>query len=83
MDKTELTARLEFRRAALDQLREAYMDLASGRIASYTIGSRTITYKNLPELDEIINKKEKELDKLTALAKGKAPRKAVGVIPRD
>ena len=42
MDRTELNARLEFRRAALNELRTAYLALVNGQVASYTIGSRNL-----------------------------------------
>lgn len=83
MDKTELTARLEFRRAALTELREAYLALVSGRVASYTIGSRNLTRFDLEKLKAEIKEMEKECDSLSAQANGGSRRKAVGVIPRD
>ena len=83
MDKTELTARLEFRRAALTELREAYLALVSGRVASYSIGSRNLTRFDLEKLKAEIKEMEKECDALEAQSKGGSRRKAVGVIPRD
>ena len=83
MDKTELNARLEFRRAALIELRKAYLALVNGQVASYTIGSRNLTRLDLTKLKTEIEEMEKELDALTTLAKGGTRRKAVGVIARD
>ena len=83
MDRTELTARLEFRRAALTELRTAYLALVNGQVASYTIGSRNLTRLDLTKLKEEIMGMEKELDALEAMAAGGSRRKAVGVIPRD
>lgn len=83
MDKTEAKARLEFRRAALTELRTAYLALVNGQVASYTIGSRNLTRLDLTKLKEEIMGMEKELDALEALAAGGSRRKAVGVIPRD
>ena len=83
MDKTELQARLEFRRAALTELRTAYLALVNGQVASYTIGSRNLTRLDLTKLKNEIMGMEKELDALEAVAAGGSRRKAVGVIPRD
>ena len=83
MDKTELNARSEFRRAALTELRTAYLALVNGQVASYTIGSRNLTRLDLTKLKNEIMGMEKELDALEAMAAGGSRRKAVGVIPRD
>ena len=83
MDKIELNARLEFRRAALTELRTAYLALVNGQVASYTIGSRNLTRFDLTKLKDEIMDMEKELDALAALESGGSRRKAVGVIPRD
>lgn len=83
MDRTELNARLEFRRAALTELRTAYLALVNGQVASYTIGSRNLTRLDLTKLKDEIMGMEKELDALEAVAAGGSRRKAVGVIPRD
>lgn len=83
MDRTELNARLEFRRAALKELRTAYLALVNGQVASYTIGSRNLTRLDLTKLKDEIKEMEKECDALEVMAAGGSRRKAVGVIPRD
>lgn len=83
MDRTELNARLEFRRAALTELRTAYLALVNGQVASYTIGSRNLTRFDLTKLKDEITSMEKEVDALAVMATGGSRRKAVGVIPRD
>ena len=83
MDRTELNARLEFRRAALTELRTASLALVNGQVASYTIGSRNLTRLDLTKHKNEIMGMEKELDALEAMAAGGSRRKAVGVIPRD
>lgn len=83
MDRTELQARLEFRRAALTELRTAYLALVNGQVASYSIGSRTLSRLDLTKLKAEIKEMEKECDTLVAMAAGGSRRKAVGVIPRD
>lgn len=82
-DKTELKERLEFRKAALKEARNAYLALLTGQVQSYAIGSRNLTKFDLTELAETVRKLEKEVDALTAELRGGSKRKAVGVIPRD
>ena len=79
----ELKERLEFRRAALDEARAAYLDIMKGRAQSYAIGSRNITKHNISELWDIIVDLEKEVDSMENVLAGGSRRKAVGVIPRD
>lgn len=79
----ELSARLEFRRAALEASRSAYIALLNGQVKSYAIGSRNLTRLDLPQLEDTIKKLEKECDEIEAQLNGKKPRRALGVIPRD
>lgn len=81
--KFELEKRLEFRREALEQARNAYIALLSGGVKSYAIGSRNLTKFDIPQLEESISKLEKEVDQLEKVLCGGKPRKAVGVVPRD
>lgn len=81
--RTELQARLEFRRAALDEARAAYLALLRGQVQSYTIGSRNLTKFDLDELKKTISGLEKEVDELETVLAGGKRRRAVGVIPRD
>lgn len=83
MDKTEIKARLEFRKKALEKLRKAYLALVDGGVKSYTIDDRQLTRLDLRSLKKEIDETEKEVDELTALLSQKKPRKAFGVIPRD
>ena len=80
---TELKSRLEFRRAALDSARAAYLALLNGQAQSYTIGSRSMTRLDLPELKKTIRGLEKEVDELESQLTGGGRRKAVGVLIRD
>ena len=81
--KSELKARLEFRKEALSEARTAYLALLSGQVQSYAIGSRNLTKLNLGELKETIFSLEKEVDSLEAALNGGSKRKALGVIPMD
>lgn len=81
--RADLKRRLDFRIAALDEARSAYIALLNGQVKSYAIGSRNLTKFDLPQLEDTIRKLEKEIDALTAQLNGGTRRKAVGVIPRD
>ena len=56
MDNTELQARREFRRAALTELRKAYLELVTGQVQSYAIGSRNLTKFDLKTLKAEIDR---------------------------
>lgn len=81
-DKTELKARLEFRKKALEKLRAAYLALLDGGVKSYRIDDRELTRFDLPALKNEIEEMEGELDELESLLAAGRPRKAFGVIPR-
>lgn len=80
---TELKARLDFRKRALEKLRAAYLALIDGRVKSYTIDDRQLTRFDLPELEKEITEAEAKVDELENLLAGMRPRRAFGVIPRD
>ena len=79
----ELRARLEFRQKALSKLRKAYLALLDGGVKSYTIDDRQLTRFDLPDLKNAIEQMEDEVDELEAQLKGRRPRKAFGIVPRD
>ena len=83
MDKVELRARLEFRQKALSKLRKAYLALRDGGVKSYTIDDRQLTRFALPDLKNAIEQMEDEVDEREAQLKGRRPRKAFGIVPRD
>lgn len=82
-DRTELRARIEFKKSALEKARAAYLALLDGNVASYTIGSRSLTRLDLDKLKAHIEALEKEVDSLEMQLRGGKPRKAVGIIQRD
>lgn len=82
-DKVEIRARLEFRRAALTKLREAYLALLDGGVKSYSLENRSLTRLDLPDLKKAIEDMEKEIDELEALLQGRKPRRSFAVIPTD
>lgn len=83
LNRKAIEERLEFRRAALEQARAAYLALLSGQVKSYAIGSRNLTRLDLPQLEESVKKLENEIEKLESMLIGGGRRKAVGVVPRD
>lgn len=82
-DKTELRARLEFRKKALEKLRAAYLALVDGRVKSYTIDDRALTRLDIEALRKEIEAAEREVDQLEAQLAGSRGRRAFGVLPRD
>ena len=82
-DLTEVKARLEFRKSALEKLRAAYLALVDGGAKSYMIGDRQLTKFDITALKKEITEAEKDVDALSALLSKKKPRKAFGVVPRD
>lgn len=82
-DKTELKARLEFRKEALTKLRKAYLALIDGGVKSYMIENRQLTRFDLPDLKKEIEDTEREIDDLTSQLSGNKRRRAVAVLPRD
>ena len=82
--KETLRLRLETKKKAMEAANAAYLALLTGQVQSYTIGSRSLSKFDLPDLEETIAKLEKEIDGLeAALLNGGRRRKAVGVVPRD
>lgn len=82
-DKVEIRARLEFRRAALTKLREAYLALLDGGVKSYSLENRSLTRLDLPDLKKAIEDMEKEIDELEALLQGRKSRRSFAAIPTD
>lgn len=79
-----LEERLKFRKEALQEARNGYLALLSGRVQSYTIGSRSLTKFDITVLEQTITKWEQEVASLeNQLAGTGKARKAVGVVPRD
>lgn len=83
MSKSAITSKLEFKKAVLEETRAAYLALLSGRVKSYTIGSRSLTRFDLSELENTMTKTENEIATLEGMLRGGKARKAVGVVPRD
>lgn len=83
MDRTEINARLDFKREALRALRKAYLALINGRVKSYQIDNRNLTRFDLSDLKKEIGELEDEIEELENLLVGKRPRKAFGIVPRD
>jgi uncharacterized protein YbaP (TraB family) len=81
--RSDLTALLDFHKAARDAAQTAYIALLNGQVQSYTIGSRNLTKFDLTKLRTEIAYHQKEVDALTAELNGQKRRRAVGVIPRD
>lgn len=82
-NRAEIRERLEFWRAALKGLREAYLALLSGGVKSYKIGNEELTRLDLAALHRRIEEAEKKVDELESLLDGGAGRRAYAVLPMD
>jgi hypothetical protein len=83
MDRTELQARLTFRKAALEKLRAAFLALIDGGVKSYTIDDRTLTGFDIDKLRAEIQSLESDVDTLQSQLAGKRARKAFAIVPRN
>lgn len=81
--KESLKEKIKFRKQALASEREAYLALTQGGVASYTIGSRSLTKLDIDKLAAQIRAHENEIDELEAQLTGSGRRKAVGAVRRD
>ena len=82
-NKTEISARLEFWRKALQALRKAYLSLLDGEVKSYKLGDRELTMLDMPGHMKEIKEAEQKVDEMEALKSGGKLRNAAAVIPRD
>lgn len=82
--KTEtIKRRLDFWESTLAKLMDAYEQLVSGGVKSYSIDDRQLTKFDLPALRREIEEAEKKIDALNAELSGSRPRKAFGIVPAD
>lgn len=81
--RIRLQASLQFNKDALEEARKAYLALLNGRVKSYTIGPRSLTKLDLPELEALIGKHEAKIAELESVLAGGGRRKAVGVVRVD
>lgn len=85
-NKTTIIQKLERKKKRLETYlaREAIL-LSPDGVQSYGVGSRNLSryQTDLGEIRRAIEDLENEIEELEGLLTGCAPRKAVGVIPRD
>ncbi len=81
--KTVIKTRLEYWQNIYTKLQEAYIAMIEGKVKSYTIDDRSLTYHSLSELMDAMEEAEDKIDELEAALAGNKPRRAVGVLPRD
>ena len=83
MKEERIRKRITYYEGLLEKLYPAYEALVSGGVQSYTIDDRELTRLDLGKLSEEIERIEKKLAELEALADGAKSRKAVAVVPHD
>lgn len=74
---------LEYAEEMLTLWRDAEKKLASGRVKSYAIANRNLTYVDLKEISERVTYWENRLYELKIMASGRRIRRAKRFIPRD
>ncbi len=82
-NETEIRARLEFWREALQRLREAYLALLDGRAKSYKLGNEEVTRLDLTSLQRRIEEAEAKVDELEAASNSRKARRAFFAAPQD
>ncbi len=83
MNKTIIQERLAFWQGVYSKLQQAYVALIDGGVQSYTIDDRSLHRFDLPEIKNQMENAEKKISELTAMAAGKRPRKAFGIVPTE
>ena len=58
----------------VSKLDDAIMSLASGSVASYSLGNRSCTYADVDKLKTLRREAEYRIDELEALLRGASPR---------
>ncbi|MBR6873034.1 MAG: hypothetical protein IKN17_05970 [Ruminococcus sp.] len=81
--KTQARAMYEYYDRLIGKLMDAKIALLEGGVKSYTIDDRSLTRFDLDKLTEEIDKAVLKRAEYESLMNGKAPRKAVAVVPRD
>lgn len=60
--------------ALLFKLDDAILSLASGNVASYSLGNRSVSYTDLDKLKTLRHEAEDRIDELEAILRGAPPR---------
>ena len=83
MNRETIQERLDYWKAQLGKLMDAYVSLVEGGVKSYEIDDRSLTRFDIPSLRKAIDEAEKKVDQYEAMLDGRKPRKAFAVVPRD
>lgn len=83
MNRESIRAAIEFRKAALEEARTAYLELLSGRAQQYTIGNRQLTRFDLAKLKKEISDLENEITGLENQLAGGRKMRAVAAVAND
>lgn len=74
---------LAFHTSALEKLQAAYLAISDGGVKSYTIGPRSLTKLDLPEIEAEISKHEAAIDSIESQLNGGGKRKALAIVRVD
>lgn len=81
--RKRLKASLVFHKEAVEKLQAAYLSLADGGVKSYTIGPRSLTKLDLPDITKEIEEHERMIDTIESQLSGGGKRKAFGIVRVD
>jgi hypothetical protein len=83
ISRAQAQAMYEYYDKLISKLMDAKMALLNGGVKSYTIDDRSLTRFDLDRLTDEIDQAVLKRAEYEALMNGRAPRKAVAVVPRD
>lgn len=86
MNKVEIEEKIKRKKIRLESyLQRELVMLSPQGVQSYGIGSRSVTRysTDLAQIGKAIKELETEIEELENSLKGKRPRKAFGIVPRD
>ena len=67
----------------VDKLTSAQLALASDSVKAYTIGDRSLTKRDLPEIDKQLEDAIKKMEEYENMLNGKPARALFGIVPTD
>lgn len=67
----------------VDKLTDAQIALAGDTVKSYTIGDRSLTRRDLAEIDKMLEDAVKKMEEYEAIMNGRPVRAFVGIVTTD
>lgn len=83
MTRQEAAIQLEYWKEVRTEYQKAYLALVKSNVKYYMIDDRQLTRFDLTEIEAMMEKADKKINELEAIANGQRARKAFGIVPRD